>query len=130
MTEVAIGIGATILAAGLGYAGYSLYKKRKTDSILSQGTPVNVNIALPVDASANANVSANADANVSANADANADANANANADANASANVSPDANANANANASAEVVNEKGNVTLGGASRKSRSRRRRIAKK
>ena len=31
MTEVAIGIGigATILAAGLGYAGYSLYKNVK-----------------------------------------------------------------------------------------------------
>lgn len=46
MTEVAIGIGATILAAGLGYAGYSLYKKRKTDSILRLGKPVNVNIPL------------------------------------------------------------------------------------
>jgi hypothetical protein len=93
MTEVAIGIGATILAAGLGYAGYSLYKKRKTDNILRLGKPVNVNIALPTDANAHDN----------------------------------------ADAIASAEVVNNspqaKGNVTLGGKSRrrsKSTSSRRR----
>lgn len=39
MTEVAIGIGTTILAAGLGYAGYLLYKKRKTDGKNSENYP-------------------------------------------------------------------------------------------